>query len=121
MSDFKIIDLPTYPDARGQLTVMQHVLPFEIRRVFWVSHADNMIRGGHRHHSTRQALIAICGQIVVSMNDGKHRREIHLRRQNECLIVEPEDWHTMSFGPGAILLVFASHLYDVKDYIDAEY
>jgi mannose-6-phosphate isomerase-like protein (cupin superfamily) len=121
MSEFKLIQLPTFPDSRGQLTVMQQVLPFEIRRVFWITQADTMLRGGHRHHNNRQGLVAIAGQVVVSMNDGKHKGEIRLARQNECLIVEPDDWHTMAFGAGAILLVFASHLYDVKDYIDAEY
>jgi dTDP-4-dehydrorhamnose 3,5-epimerase-like enzyme len=121
MSDFKIIELPMFPDSRGQLTVMQQLLPFEIRRVFWINHADKMVRGGHRHQVNRQALIAISGEILVSLNDGKHRHDVHLSRQNQCLIVEPEDWHTMSFGPGSILLVFASHSYDVKDYIDAEY
>jgi hypothetical protein len=121
MSEFRTIELPTFPDSRGHLTVMQQVLPFEIRRVFWITHADNMVRGGHRHHITRQALIAISGEVIVSMNDGKRRCDIKLGRQNQCLIVEPDDWHTMSFGPGSILLVFASDLYDVKDYIDAEY
>jgi len=121
MSDFKVIDLPTFLDSRGNLTVMERVLPFEIRRVFWITHADYMLRGGHRHHNTRQALIAVLGEVIVSMNDGKKSRDVLLSLQNQCLIVEPEDWHTMSFGPGSALLVFASHLYDIKDYIDAEY
>lgn len=121
MSEFKIIDLPTFQDLRGHLTVMQDVLPFEIRRLYWISEADNMVRGGHRHRNTRQALVAIAGTVIVSVNDGKHRKDVYLSRQNECLIVEPEDWHTMFFAHRSILLVCASHLYDVEDYIDAEY
>lgn len=121
MSSFKTVDLPAFNDARGHLTVMQKALPFDIQRVFWITGADNQTRGGHRHHKSRQALIAIIGTVVVLMNDGKHRENVTLERPNKCLIVEPDDWHTMTFSPGSVLLVFASQLYDVKDYIDEEY
>lgn len=121
MSEFKIIDLPAFNDARGNLTVMQQALPFDIRRVFWIASADNQVRGGHRHHNSRQALIAVTGTVIVLMNDGTRKENIRLERSNQCLIVEPDDWHTMTFLPGSSLLVFASHLYDVKDYIDEEY
>jgi dTDP-4-dehydrorhamnose 3,5-epimerase-like enzyme len=121
MSDFRLIELPTFHDQRGRLTVMQKVLPFQIRRVFWITGADNQMRGGHRHHKTRQALIAIAGNVTVRLSDGRRQHSVRLEKQNQCLIVEPEDWHTMEFAPGSILMVFASHLYDVKDYIDAEY
>jgi len=121
LSDFRVTELPTFRDDRGLLTVMQEALPFEVRRVFWITGADNIVRGGHRHHKTRQALVAVAGNVVVSLNDGKRRQDVLLDRQSRCLIVEPEDWHTMAFDSGSILLVFASHLYDVDDYIDAEY
>ena len=121
MSDFRIIDLPSFTDARGNLTVMQSVLPFEIRRVFWITGADGHTRGGHRHHQTRQALIAVSGTVLVPMNDGRKRADIVLDGPSRCLIVEPDDWHLMRFQTGSALLVFASHEYDAKDYIDEEY
>ena len=55
------------------------------------------------------------------MNDGKHRQDITLCTPGQCLLVEPEDWHTMSFGLGAVLLVMASHLFDKNEYIDEVY
>ena len=121
MSNFRIIDLPAFEDARGRLTVLQQALPFEAQRVYWITDADHQTRGGHRHHKSRQALIAVAGTVVVLMNDGTHQEKVRLERPNQCLIVEPEDWHTMTFLPGSILLVFASQLYDVNDYIDEEY
>ena len=37
---------------------------------------------------------------------------------NQCLILEPEDWHTMDgFSKDSILLVFASEFFDADDYI----
>ena len=36
---------------------------------------------------------------------------------SKCIIVEPEDWHTMFFKNNAVLLVFEFHAYDKKDYL----
>lgn len=121
MSEFRIIDLPTFSDPRGRLVVMEQALPFPPRRLFWISDADGQTRGGHRHHVTRQALVALAGSVSVFMHDGRRRDTIVLDRPSRCLIVEPDDWHTMTFSAGAILLVLASTPYDVNDYIDAEY
>jgi dTDP-4-dehydrorhamnose 3,5-epimerase-like enzyme len=121
VSEFKTLALPSFADARGQLTVMQEAIPFEIRRVFWITGADGQTRGGHRHHKTRQALVAMAGRVVVFVDDGRQQRDVVLERCNQCLLVEPDDWHTMTFEPGAMLLVFASQPYDVKDYIDEKY
>ena len=121
MSDFTIIKLPEFSDARGQLVVMEKVLPFSPQRVFWISGADGQTRGGHRHRVTRQALIAVAGSVAVLMHDGKRLETVTLDRPNQCLLVEPDDWHTMTFSAGAILLVLASAPYDARDYIHENY
>jgi dTDP-4-dehydrorhamnose 3,5-epimerase-like enzyme len=121
MSEFKVIDLPAFKDDRGSLVVLEKAMPFPVRRVFWISGADGRTRGGHRHHVTRQALVAMAGSVSVLMHDRRHRDTIVLDRPDRVLLVEPDDWHTMSFGPGAILLVLASASYDVNDYIDEDY
>lgn len=121
MSEFKVFDLPGHRDSRGQLVVLEQALPFVPCRVFWITGSDGQLRGGHRHHRTRQALVAVAGRVVVAMHDGRHRDSITLEAPNRCLLVEPDDWHTMAFGPGAILLVFASTPYDRNDYIDEDY
>lgn len=121
MSDFTVFNLPSFHDHRGGLTVLEKVLPFEIKRTYWIYLADGQIRGGHRHHETRQAMVAINGEVSVQLNDGKHKREVVLRTPGECLLVEPEDWHTMTFGKDAVLLVMASHTYDKNDYISESY
>jgi dTDP-4-dehydrorhamnose 3,5-epimerase-like enzyme len=121
MSDFNVVDLPSFKDDRGNLVVLEKAMPFPVRRVFWISGADGQTRGGHRHHVTRQALVALAGSVSVLMHDGRHRKTIVLDRPNRFLLVEPDDWHTMAFGAGAILLVLASATYDVNDYIDQDY
>lgn len=121
MSSFKILKIPTFSDSLGILSVIDGILPFSILRVFWISGADGQIRGGHRHKKTRQALISLHGKILIYLNNGISEKTIALSSSDQCLIVEPEDWHTMTFGPDSVLLVLASHTYNRDDYIDKAY
>lgn len=117
-----LIDLQTFTDKRGNLTVIEKVLPFDIKRVFYIYGVDDSVRGGHRHHKTIQAAICIQGSCVISNNDNKKREEFILDKPSKCLILEPEDWHQMhNFTPDAILMVFASEFYDEADYIFEDY
>lgn len=118
---FPKIELPHFRDSRGALTVMQDVLPFPVKRVFWITGADKCLRGGHRHHRTRQFLVALQGRVTIHMDNGLLKDDVLLDRPNIGLLVEPQDWHTMKFDEGAVLLVFASEPYDRDDYIDTPY
>lgn len=120
-TNFTVLKLSTFSDQRGMLTVLERELPFEVVRTYWIYGADGQTRGGHRHTHTRQALIAVCGEVSVYMNDGIYVETIQLCKPSQCLIVEPKDWHTMTFGKGAVLLVMASHPYERSEYIDAPY
>jgi hypothetical protein len=121
VSRFAVIELPTFIDPRGALTVVDELLPFKVVRTYWIYGANGQTRGGHRHFHTRQVLIALTGVVSIYMNDGVADETIILDRPNQALIVEPKDWHSMTFDQDAILLVFASHLYDLNEYIDARY
>lgn len=121
MPNFIQIDLPTFADERGALTVLEGALPFTPVRTYWIYGADGQTRGGHRHRVTRQALIAVHGVVSIYVNDGVAEETIVLDRPGKCLLVEPKDWHTMTFGSGSVLLVMASHPYDRSEYIDAPY
>ena len=116
-----IINLPTFNDKRGNLTVIEKILPFEIKRIYYIYNATKK-RGGHRHKKSIQALICLGGGCEIYVNNGKKEQLIVLESGSRCLILEPEDWHTMSnFTSNAILLVLASEFYDVNDYIDESY
>lgn len=121
MSHFAIVNLPTFADARGSLTVLERALPFEVVRTYWIYGANGHKRGGHRHTYTRQALVAVSGQVEMYMNDGVTEETILLTQPSQCLLVEPKDWHTMRFFDGAVLLVMSSHPYDRNEYIDSPY
>lgn len=116
-----IINLPSFRDDRGNLTVVEKVLPFEIKRFYYIYDVTSQ-RGGHRHHKTIQALISLGGSCEVYVNDGKKEETFLLDAPNKCLILDPKDWHTMDrFSKNTTLLVFSSEFYDVNDYIDERY
>lgn len=118
-----LISLNTVSDERGDLTILEKVLPFEIKRVFYMyNNQSNLPRGGHRHHKTVLALICLNGKCTVSTNNGCSKKDFILDKPNLCLILDPEDWHTMhDFSEKAILLVLASEYFDADDYIYANY
>ena len=117
-----IINLTTYKDSRGILTVLDRVVDFEIKRLFYIYAVDDSDRGGHRHHNTYQAAICIKGSCKITNNDGQKTEIFDLDTPEKCLILEPNDWHVMhSFTEDAILLVLASTAFDPKDYIYEPY
>ncbi len=121
MSHFIVLNLPTFVDSRGSLTVLERALPFEVIRSYWIYGADGQTRGGHRHTYTRQALVAISGVVSMYMNNGIMEDTIVLKYPSQCLLVEPKDWHTMTFSKNSVLLVMSSHSYDRSEYIDTPY
>jgi dTDP-4-dehydrorhamnose 3,5-epimerase-like enzyme len=118
----KLIEIKTFSDERGHLSVLEDNIPFEIKRVFYIYGVDNSVRGLHRHHKTIQAAICITGSCVISNNNNKEKEDFLLDFPNKCLFLYPEDFHSMhSFSKDAILLVLASEKFDPKDYIYESY
>ena len=117
-----LINLKTFTDSRGNLTVIEKVIPFDIKRVFYIYGVDDSKRGGHRHHKTIQAAICIKGSCTIYNHDGKTETTIDLTSPDKCLLLETQDWHTMyNFSKDAILMVFASEYFDENDYIFEPY
>ena len=118
----KLINLKTFTDKRGNLTVIEKLFPFEIKRIFYIYGVDDSIRGGHRHHKTVQAAVCIKGSCKIYNNDGLTAKEYSLNAPDQCILLEPYDWHKMyDFSEDAILMVFASEFFDEKDYIFEPY
>ena len=53
-----LIDLKSFTDKRGNLTVIEKTLPFEIKRIFYIYGVDDSDRGGHRHKKPSRQLSA---------------------------------------------------------------
>jgi len=120
----QIIDLTTFTDQRGYLTVIENILPFSINRIYYIYGVNNSKRGNHRHKETTQAAIAISGNcnIYIQASAYSEIEVITLNSPSKCLIIMPTDYHWMdSFSSDCVLLVLASHNYDPDDYIFEPY
>jgi dTDP-4-dehydrorhamnose 3,5-epimerase-like enzyme len=118
----ELIELNKFKDQRGELTVIEKILPFEVKRVFYIYNVDHSVRGKHRHHKTIQAVICINGTCTIGNDNGVRKEEFILNSKTQCLILYPEDYHWMfNFSKDSILLVLASEYFDPSDYIYEPY
>ena len=113
-----LLNLKTFIDKRGNLTVIEKIVPFDIKRIFYIYGVDDSKRGGHRHHKTVQLATCIQGSCTIYCNSGSEETVYELDSPNKSLLIHPEDWHTMyNFDPHCILMVLASEEYSTSDYI----
>ena len=94
-------------------------IPFEIKRVFWTYFTpESVIRGGHAHKTTIQAIIAVSGTIIFDIQGQKEYKEIFtLDSPNKLLIIPTLYWSDIKFSHNAVLLCLASEDYDELEYI----
>ena len=118
----RMIDFPVKGDSRGSLIALESLgdlIPFEIRRVYYIfDTTPGTIRGHHAHRQLRQVLICISGACTIVCDDGKNVSEYHLDWPDKGLYIEGAIWREMkNFSKGAALVVLASEHYDESDYI----
>ena len=113
-----IIDLKTFTDPRGSLNSIDRVLPFEIKRLYFIYNVtETLTRGGHRHFETVEGLICMNGSFTVLIDNGHEKKEYYLNTPAQVLLMEVGDWHVMyNLSPDAVLMGMASTNYDPKDY-----
>lgn len=114
-------DFPIIKDLRGSLSVgeFEKQIPFPVRRYFLVFDVPSKeVRGEHAHKECHQFLICVKGSVAVVADDGVHRQEFILDSPGKGLHLPPLTWGIQyKYSDDAVLLVFASHYYDAKDYI----
>lgn len=114
-----ILKFKTHIDKRGILTVIEKVIPFEIKRIFYIYNVDNSKRGFHKHKKTRQVAISISGSCDIIIKKPQHEpKTTRLDSPEFGLLIEPDDYHWMeNFSKDSVLLVIASENFDEDDYI----
>lgn len=116
----RLIDLPRRQDGRGSLTFVEPpLLPFEIRRVYYLyDMPEATTRGAHGHRKLEQLMIALAGSLNVELDDGFSKRVFRLSRPDQGLYVGPMIWRGLTnFAPGTVCVVLASERYDEADYL----
>ena len=121
MMETRIIELPKFLDARGNLSFAQNNthIPFEIKRTYWVYDVPGgESRGGHAYRETEEFVIALSGSFDVIVDDGKEKKTFHLNRSYYGLYIPKGMWREMNnFSTNSLALEFASTKYNSNDYI----
>lgn len=115
----ELINLKTFKEEKGCLTVIEKDLPFKIKRVYYIYKCDGSVRGNHMHKKTIQAIVCIKGSVDFYCKKEKQKTtKFYLNSPSKCLIVMPEDFHWFdNFSNDAIILVMASEYFKKSDYI----
>ena len=121
MEEPRIIELPKFLDARGNLSFAQNNthIPFEIKRTYWLYDVPGgECRGGHAYRETEEFVIALSGSFDVIVDDGKEKKTFHLNRSYYGLYIPKGIWREIdNFSTNSLALEFASTSYDPADYI----
>ena len=108
-------------DERGQLISLEEYndIPFSIKRVYYMYDTKNgVVRGHHAHKKLEQILVCIHGSCKIRLDNGNEKKVVILEKPYEGLYIPNNMWREMfDFSEDAVLLVFASELYDENDYI----
>ena len=114
-----ILEFQVHDDLRGRLVAFEFAqIPFEIKRFFCISVADNrMVRGQHAHKLCWQLFSSVKDECYITTKNTLGQQEFVLT-QNLALVVPPYNWCEIKFqSTNSNLNVFASHPYDSNDYI----
>ncbi|WP_413513867.1 sugar 3,4-ketoisomerase [Myroides odoratus] len=114
------IEVPEIKDDRGNLAVVQEdIIPFEIKRFFFIYGVPNgKARGGHAHKEQKTVLFAVNGSFEVTLQDGINTKTVLLDRPTKGLILQSGIWSVLeNFNVGSVCLAVNSGVYDESDYI----
>ena len=94
-------------------------IPFEIRRLYYITEALGEVRRGqHGHKQLQQILIAVVGNFKVKIVNKYGEKEYCLNSPDVALYVPEMSWRELyNFSNPSCCLVLASEVYDTEDYI----
>lgn len=108
-------------DERGHLIALEEWkdIPFTIKRVYYMYDTKSGIhRGFHAHKSLQQILVCVHGSCKILLDNGTEKKIVYLEKPYEGLYIPSNIWREMyDFEHDAVLMVFASEIYDESDYI----
>ena len=117
----RIINLPKFLDARGNLSFVEQEnhIPFTIKRTYWLYDVPGgECRGGHAYKENEEFIVALSGSFDVILDDGKEKKTFTLNRSYYGLYVPKGMWREMeNFSTNSLALILSSTDYDAYDYI----
>lgn len=113
IKDCVLIDIPSFTDERGSISVMDNELPFQVKRVFWLHHIkDGKDRGAHALLDSSEIMVAVHGSFIVDLDDTEIKTSVLLDDPSKGLMIKPGVWfRTHSYKEDGVSLVLAEEEY----------
>ncbi len=117
-----VIRINTIPTVNaGELSFFEgtHEVPFEIKRIYYISKVpEGTRRGFHAHKELKQIIFCPYGRIQLILENKNGREEIELSDPSIGIVIEECTWREMLWlQKDSVLCVAASDFYKVEDYI----
>lgn len=119
----KFIKLEEFIDSKGTLQVIENIKDLKgnlvnFPRCYFLSNfQENQRRGIHAHKKLYQFFLIFNGRCKIKINDGQNEDILKLKQGSGLLIV-PGIWRELyDFSSNSLIVVLASELYDIEDYI----
>ena len=118
----KVIQIKTIPTVEaGELSFFEGTkdIPFEIKRVYYISKVPEGVRRGfHAHKKLKQLLFCPYGRIQLVLENDYGREEIELKDPSIGIIIDKPTWREMLWlTKDSVLCVATSDYYEPEDYI----
>lgn len=122
MEAVRLVDLQPVGGERGSLIALEQntdVMPFELKRVYYIYDVPaNERRGFHAHKTLEQLIICPAGSCKVDIRTADETKTFVLDRPDRGLYIGQPVWREMyDFTFQTALIVYASEFYDPDDYI----
>jgi len=113
VNDCILIDVPTFTDERGAISVMDKELPFQVKRVFWLHHIqEGKDRGAHALLDSSEIMVAVHGSFIVDLDDTVNKTSVLLDNPSKGLMIRPGIWfRTHSYKEDGVSLILAEEEY----------
>ena len=125
IADCIFVDVPTFTDERGAISVLDKELPFQVKRVFWLHHIqEGKDRGAHALLNSSEIMIAVHGSFIVDLDDTVNKTSVLLDDPSKGLMIRPGVWfRTHSYKEDGVSLILAEeeyardkYTYDYEEY-----
>ena len=122
VSGCRVLHLKTIPTVNaGELSFFEglHDLPFDIKRIYYITKVpEGTRRGYHAHKKLKQMLFCPYGRIQLVLENRHGREEIELSDPSIGVIIEEPTWREMLWmQKDSVLCVAASDYFSENDYI----
>lgn len=122
VAECKIVHIKTIPTVgAGELSFFEatHDVPFNFKRMYYISKVpEGTRRGFHAHKKLKQLLFCPYGRIQLILENKNGREEIELSDPSIGVVIEEPTWREMLWlQKDSVLCIAASDFYEVEDYI----